>query len=333
MIQRGSDVKKENIRTLRNNFCLLRKTFENPKMLYETNYLVQRILDETCQLTSEGIEKGIELYWARELSSFYVYCKEKGIPYHEYLPGRFYTYWRLLKKITNVTNVAGRRIIELGCGSGICSILLSKEGAIVTGFDRSAVAVRFFKELAQYHNVEVTAKTGNFFNSGFADDEFEIAFNLGVFEHLNNKEQRKLLSEMNRISSDLIIVSIPNQQSPIFKTMAKTERNNLSDEYFNPLEAKYHNVYLVDSFRELQIEIVDIGALHIIPPPTLPSSFLTYESYRFFNSLLKRSKEELINEKDRLQLIKKWSDIEDNIPEDMILKYGWFVYVIGKTKK
>ena len=322
-------MKTKNIRALQNNFALLRKTFEYPKMLYETKDLAQKILHETCRLTSIGTERGIELYWARELASFYVHCKEKRILYYEYLPGRFYTYWRLLKKITSVNSVAGRRIIELGCGSGLCSILLRKEGAIVTGFDISAVAVRFFKELAHYHNVEVTARIGNFFHSGFADDKFEIAFNLGVLEYFNNTEQKKLLTEMKRISSELVIASVPNQQSPIFEIMAKTERNTLSDEYFNPLEAEYHDVHLEDLFRDLQLEIVAKGAIHIIPPPKLPSSFLTYESYKFFKSLLKRSKEEMIKEKDKLQLIKKWSDIEDNIPEDMILKYGWFEYVIG----
>ncbi len=51
--------------------------------------------------------------------------------------------------------VQGKRILEIGCGGGQCSIAFAKEGAIVTGIDQSAAQLAFARQLATSENVKV----------------------------------------------------------------------------------------------------------------------------------------------------------------------------------
>src|SRR3954447_20398123 len=52
--------------------------------------------------------------------------------------------------------VAGKHVLEIGCGGAQCSIAFAQQGAIVTAVDNAAAQLAFAKELAGRHDVSIT---------------------------------------------------------------------------------------------------------------------------------------------------------------------------------
>lgn len=52
--------------------------------------------------------------------------------------------------------VAGKHLLEIGCGGAQCGIAFAKQGAIVTGVDIAGSQIEFAKELAAEHGVSIT---------------------------------------------------------------------------------------------------------------------------------------------------------------------------------
>jgi len=60
--------------------------------------------------------------------------------------------------------VKGKRILEIGCGGGQCSIAFAKQGAICTAMDLSHQQLEYAKKLAQKNKVDINFFQGNFQN-------------------------------------------------------------------------------------------------------------------------------------------------------------------------
>jgi SAM-dependent methyltransferase len=52
-------------------------------------------------------------------------------------------------------SVAGKRVLEIGCGGAQCGIAFALQGAIVTGVDIAASQLAFARELAERHHVTI----------------------------------------------------------------------------------------------------------------------------------------------------------------------------------
>ena len=52
-------------------------------------------------------------------------------------------------------DVAGKRILEIGCGGGQCAIAFAKQGAIATGIDQSVMQLQYARGLAEEEGVRV----------------------------------------------------------------------------------------------------------------------------------------------------------------------------------
>lgn len=74
-------------------------------------------------------------------------------------------------------NVNGKRIIEVGSGSGQNAIYLAKKGAKVTAFDFSEEQIKYGKRLAKENKVDVDFVQGNFegLREYFSKSCFDIA--------------------------------------------------------------------------------------------------------------------------------------------------------------
>lgn len=89
-------------------------------------------------------------------------------------------------------NVTGNKALEVGCGQGIVSILLGREGKTVTGID---VALRSIRQAADYLNQEspevrerVTFLQGDFFAQNFDAQTFDTVVVAEVLEHALHPE-------------------------------------------------------------------------------------------------------------------------------------------------
>jgi ubiquinone/menaquinone biosynthesis C-methylase UbiE len=52
--------------------------------------------------------------------------------------------------------VAGKRVLEIGCGGAQCAVAFAKQGALVSAMDIAAAQLDFARALAQAHGVSIT---------------------------------------------------------------------------------------------------------------------------------------------------------------------------------
>ncbi|HFU76308.1 MAG TPA: class I SAM-dependent methyltransferase [Arcobacter sp.] len=100
-----------------------------------------------------------------------------------------------------------KRVLDIGCGDGVLSYLISKEGAVVSGIDYSGIAIEFAKEKTK--GLDINYVQGSAYALPFDDDSFDIIVSSDVIEHL--EDVPKYLSEINRVVRDggSVVLSTP----------------------------------------------------------------------------------------------------------------------------
>jgi 2-polyprenyl-3-methyl-5-hydroxy-6-metoxy-1,4-benzoquinol methylase len=104
--------------------------------------------------------------------------------------------WRQVAALM-LGNIAGKDLLDFGCGMGEESIYFAKLGARVTGIDISEVGVETLKRRAAHHRVDVTALEMRCDPTSFADASFDRIHGLGILHHIGIesglKEVQRLL--------------------------------------------------------------------------------------------------------------------------------------------
>lgn len=108
----------------------------------------------------------------------------------------------------------GRRVADIGCGSGYGCDLLEKQGAaFVSGSDISEAAIRYAKERYGGH-IEFIVQTAVNLKS-YQDNSFDVAISCEVLEHLKEYgKEEHTIREMKRITKDggIIVIGTANSE-------------------------------------------------------------------------------------------------------------------------
>jgi len=148
----------------------------------------------------------------------------------KYPQGWFYN--ELLEMPTTLKllgNIRGKKILDLGCGTGIYAKILTKKGAKVKGIDISKEMIK----IAQKENPEIEFKVGNAEKLPYKSKEFDIVLSALVLEYF--KDWNKVLKEINRVleKDGLLIFSIGNPVSSSIKRIKfKGKKFRLVKAYF-----------------------------------------------------------------------------------------------------
>ena len=172
----------------------------------------------------ENIEIGDEDYWTAFFNRKLSLYKEKGIlDIDDWQETRYYNkLLLLLKEVLKIKSFKNLEVLELGSGTGILSILMAKEGALVTLIDKNKNALLYSKII-----VRELRKRGKFIGrvkiveGDIYDIEqkgnFDIVHNYGVIEHFQDKEIIRLLKIMKRHAKQdtgEVLSAVPNYFSP-----------------------------------------------------------------------------------------------------------------------
>lgn len=105
---------------------------------------------------------------------------------------------------------AGTRLLDVGCGAGWTSLLLSERGYLVTGIDLNPAGFEPAQCRSDLQFVAASAQS-----IPFADESFDAAVSYAALEHMPNPEAA--LSEMWRIvrRGGVVITVSPNILSPL----------------------------------------------------------------------------------------------------------------------
>jgi len=107
--------------------------------------------------------------------------------------------------------MAGRRVLDVGTGTGRAAIGLAKAGATVTGVDASNEMLEVARIRAKEADVRVDFAPGDAHALPFTDRTFDAAISLRVLMH--TPDWRRCVTELCRISRWKVIADFPAQLS------------------------------------------------------------------------------------------------------------------------
>ncbi len=127
-------------------------------------------------------------------------------------PGTRYTFTRRLEVVFDMLpdDLAGLRILEIGCGAGLLCLELAQQAKEVVGIDISHFVLDFANRVKDtVHATNVTFQHGDAENLAFQDGAFDLVICSEVLEHLLSP--RKVLTEMRRVTKKdgVIILTTP----------------------------------------------------------------------------------------------------------------------------
>jgi len=73
-----------------------------------------------------------------------------------------------------VSDVRGRRVLDVGCGDGEFALELTRRGAVVTGIDASAAMIDAAKKRAAHHNADIVFQVATAEQLPFAAEQFDV---------------------------------------------------------------------------------------------------------------------------------------------------------------
>jgi SAM-dependent methyltransferase len=118
-----------------------------------------------------------------------------------------------------VLDPRGKRILEVGSGSGLVSLALAQRGAAVTLCDISPEAVRFSKAVFARAGASETTVEGSLLDLPFEDNAFDVTWNAGVVEHFEEADQIRGVREMLRVTrpEGKVIIAVPSARARIYR--------------------------------------------------------------------------------------------------------------------
>jgi ubiquinone/menaquinone biosynthesis C-methylase UbiE len=109
-----------------------------------------------------------------------------------------------------LSNVAGKRILDVGTGSGRYAVELAARGATVVGADFSSKMLRLAREAAQQRGVAARCRweEGDFLNLDLGD-RYDVTLAIGFFDYV--ADPKPILERMMRLTKGMIYASFPKR--------------------------------------------------------------------------------------------------------------------------
>ena len=145
--------------------------------------------------------------------------------------------------------VSGKRVLEVGCGSGAgCLRLLSAGAGEVMGIDVDADAVRLARDNHSSQNLEFEVVRDSQFP--VADGGFDVVVALETIEHVQNDVQ--FVEELARVLNPggILLLSTPNR-------LITNPATSITDRPLNPLHVREYTRRELGSLLENKFEDLD----------------------------------------------------------------------------
>lgn len=143
------------------------------------------------------MEKSAKRLW----NEFWAKQRKKKVVVHKFQ----------IKKMEKIIgNLKGKKIIEIGAGTGVDSLYLAKKyKASVFCLDFSEVALRKIKKNFEKHNLRCKIVKASLRKIPYPNNYFDIVFSNGVLEHFKNPlrvilEQKRVLKK-----GGLLVIGVP----------------------------------------------------------------------------------------------------------------------------
>ncbi|MGB9561252.1 MAG: class I SAM-dependent methyltransferase [bacterium] len=118
---------------------------------------------------------------------------------------------RIIRAFLNLGDISGKKILEVGAGTGRDSFKLASMGASVFVVDYALNAIKIIENLNKESEFNVIPVCGDAFKLPFKDETFDIVFHQGLLEHFRNP--KCILDENYRVlrKGGYIVVDVPQR--------------------------------------------------------------------------------------------------------------------------
>jgi SAM-dependent methyltransferase len=120
---------------------------------------------------------------------------------------------RIRRNLAKITDLKGKKVLEVGAGTGRDSFALVGLGAKVYQLDYSKNALRIITSIARQENIPVHPLCGDAFALPFHEETFDIVVHQGLLEHFRELDAANLIKENVRVlkHGGLLLVDVPQR--------------------------------------------------------------------------------------------------------------------------
>jgi ubiquinone/menaquinone biosynthesis C-methylase UbiE len=120
---------------------------------------------------------------------------------------------RIRRNLTRITDLKGKKVLEVGAGTGRDSFTLVGLGAKVYQLDYSENALRIIASIARQENISVHPLCGDALALPFHEETFDIVIHQGLLEHFREPDAINLIKENVRVlkRGGLLLVDVPQR--------------------------------------------------------------------------------------------------------------------------
>jgi 2-polyprenyl-3-methyl-5-hydroxy-6-metoxy-1,4-benzoquinol methylase len=126
--------------------------------------------------------------------------------------------WFFYKSLLGDYDFRNKRVLEIGCGTGINSVLMAKAGAQVTLLDSSNEALGIAKKLLDKFFLEGELVQRDAFYHGF-EAEFDLVHSEGVVEHFKGEYRQAIVDAHSKAvkQGGKVLIIAPNMKCPPYR--------------------------------------------------------------------------------------------------------------------
>jgi SAM-dependent methyltransferase len=145
------------------------------------------------------VRKSTEAHWTR-------FWRERAA-----IDDVYPTEGRVVEQILNAGEISGRRVLEVGAGSGRDSVALAEAGATAILLDYSEASLEVARDVAARAGRRVHLVRADALRMPFRDGTFQVVFHQGLLEHF--RDPLPLLRENVRVlaAGGILLVDVPQR--------------------------------------------------------------------------------------------------------------------------
>jgi 2-polyprenyl-3-methyl-5-hydroxy-6-metoxy-1,4-benzoquinol methylase len=142
-----------------------------------------------------------------------------------------------------VSKYAGRgeSALEYGCGRGSYAFQLARQGATVSGFDISSVAISIASQKAESENLRVEFKTMDAHKLEYSDNAFDLVCGTGILHHLDLGRAIPELIRVTRPGGHAVFIE-PLGHNPLINGFRKRTPSLRTEDEHPLLMSELHNI-------------------------------------------------------------------------------------------
>ena len=126
--------------------------------------------------------------------------------------------WFFYKRLLGDYDFRNKKVLEIGCGTGINSVLMAKAGAKVTFLDNSQEALNIVKKTLDRFSLKGELVCENAFHHTF-DGEFDLVHSEGVIEHFKGGYRQGIVDAHTAAAKKggKVVIIVPNLKCPPYR--------------------------------------------------------------------------------------------------------------------